>query len=93
MTFDTTEKLSDLTKNDAATNRSDKKRAQSVLEVGMLNQFLEMEPAQMNFQFPLSKLTQELEKELDQDFFHDDNSVREKLIPKKDINNNIERKV
>ena len=59
----------------------------------MLNQFLWMEPAQTNSQFPLSKLTQDLERGLDQNFSHDKNVVREKLIPKKYINNNTERKV
>ena len=42
----------------------------------------------MNYpSFPLSKVTEDLEKELDLDFSSDDNTVRErKLIPKKDIN-------
>ena len=59
----------------------------------MLNQFWGMEPAQTNSQFPLSKLTQDLGRELDQDFYYDYNPVHEKLIPKKDINNNTKRKV
>ena len=42
----------------------------------------------MNYpSFPLSKVTEDLEKELDLDFSSDDNTVRQKnLIPKKDIN-------
>ena len=42
----------------------------------------------MNYpSFPLSKVTEDLEKELDLDFSSDDNTIRErKLIPKKDIN-------
>ena len=43
----------------------------------------------MNYpSFPLNKVTEDLEKELDLDFSHDDNAVCEKnLIPKKDIKN------
>ena len=41
--------------------------------------------------FPLSKVTEDLEKELDLDFCYDDNTVREKnLTAKKDINKAIE---
>ena len=70
-----------------------KKEHDQCLEVGMLNQFLWMEPAQTNSQFPLSKLTQDLERGLDQNFSHDKNVIREKVIAKKYINNNTERKV
>ena len=57
--------------------------------MGPITQFMEAEQNQMNYpSFPLSKVTQDLEKELDLDFSHDDNTVHEKkLIPKKDINN------
>ena len=56
--------------------------------MGPITQFIEVEQKQMNYpSFPLSKVTEDLEKELDLDFSHDDNAVREKnLIPKKDIN-------
>ena len=41
--------------------------------------------------FPLSKVTGDLEKELDLDFSHDDNAVHKKsLIPKKDISDATE---
>ena len=55
------------------------------LEMGPITQFMEAEKNQTNYpSFPLSKVTQDLEKELDLDFSHDDNAVREKeLIPKK----------
>ena len=54
-----------------------KKEHDQFLEVGMLNQFLGMEPGQTNSQLPLRKLKQNLERELDEDFSHDDNAVRE----------------
>ena len=56
--------------------------------MGPITQFIEVEQKQMNYpSFPLSKVTEDLEKESDLDFSHDDNAVREKnLIPKKDIN-------
>ena len=60
--------------------------------MGPITQFMEVEQKQMkNPSFPLSKVTEDLEKELDLDFSHDDNAVHEnKFIPKKDINNAIE---
>ena len=59
------------------------------LEMGLITQFMEAEQKQMNYpSFPLSKVTQDLEKELDLDFSHDNNVVHEKkLMPKDDINN------
>ena len=63
-----------------------------ILEMAPITQFMEVEQKQMNHpSFPLSKVTEDLEKELDLDFCHDDNAVREKkLIAKKDINKAIE---
>ena len=76
------------------TNRSDKKKQDQffTLEMGLITQFIEVEQKQMNHtSFPLSKVTEDLEKELDLDFSHDDNTVRKKkLIPKKDISNATE---
>ena len=76
------------------TNRSDKKKQDQffTLEMGLITQFIEVEQKQMNHRpFPLSKVTEDLEKELDLDFSHDDNAVRKKkLIPKKDISNATE---
>ena len=61
------------------------------LEMGLITQFMEVEQKQMNYpSFPLSKVIEDLEKELDLDFSHDDNAVREKkFIPKKNISNAI----
>ena len=60
--------------------------------MGLITQFIVVEQKQMNHtSFPLSKVTEDLEKELDLDFSHDYNAVRKKkLIPKKDISNAIE---
>ena len=60
--------------------------------MGLITQFIGVEQKQMNHtSFPLSKVTEDLEKELDLDFSHDYNAVRKKkLIPKKDISNAIE---
>ena len=60
--------------------------------MGLITQFIEVEQKQMNHTlFPLSKVPEDLEKELDLDFSHDYNAVRKKkLIPKKDISNAIE---
>lgn len=44
-------------------------------EVGTLNQFSQMEATQMILPFPLSKLAQDLERELEPDFSNDDNTV------------------
>ena len=57
--------------------------------MGPITRFMEAEQNQMKYpSLPLSKVTQDLEKELDLDFSHDDNTVHEKkLIPKKDVNN------
>ena len=57
--------------------------------MGPITQSMEAEQKQMNYpSFPLSKVTEDLEKELDLGFFHDDNAIRKKnLIPKKYINN------
>ena len=76
------------------TNRSDKKKQDQffTLEMGLITQFIEVKQKQMNHtSFPLSKVTEDLEKELDLDFSHDDNAVRKKkLIPKKDISDATE---
>ena len=60
--------------------------------MGLITQFIVVEQKQMNHtSFPLSKVTEDLEKELDLDFSHDDNAIRKKkLIPKKDISNAVE---
>ena len=59
------------------------------LKMGLITQFMEAEQKQMNYpSFPLSKVTQDLEKELDLDFSHNNNVVHEKkLMPKDDVNN------
>ena len=59
------------------------------LEIGPTAQFMEAEQKQKNYpSFPLSKVTEDVERELDLDFSHDDNAIRKKnLIPKKDNNN------
>ena len=86
-----TDKLSNPNKNDTATNRSDKKWARPVFDIGngTDNSVYGAEQKQMNYpSSPLNKVTEDLEKELDLDFSHDDNAVCEKnLIPKKDIKN------
>ena len=84
MTFDATDELSNMNRNDTATNRSDKEKARP-LEMGPIAQFMKAEQKQMNHpSFPLTKVTEDLEKELNLDFSHDDNVVGEKkLIPKK----------
>ena len=52
--------------------------------MGPITQFIEVEQKQMNYpSFPLSKVTEDLEKELDLDFSHDDNAVRKKKIDTK----------
>ena len=82
MTFDATDQLSNLNKNDTVTKRSDKKEQDQfwTLEIGLITQFMEVEQKQMNHpSFPLSKFTEDLEKELDLDFSHDDNVVRKKI--------------
>ena len=51
------------------------------LETGPITQFMEVEEKQMNHpSFPRSKVTEDLEKELDLDFSHDKNAVRKKKI-------------
>ena len=59
------------------------------LKMGPITQFMEAEQKQMNYpSFPLSKVTEDLENELDLDFSEDGDVTREKrLIPKKHINN------
>ena len=59
------------------------------LEIRSTTQFMEAEQKQMNYpSFSLSKVTEDLERELELDFSHDNNAVRKKnLIPKKDNNN------
>ena len=49
MTFDATDELSNLNKNDTATNRSDKKEQDQFLtsEMGLITQFMEVEQKQM----------------------------------------------
>ena len=77
MTFDATDQVSNLNKNDRATDRSDKKEQEQfwTLEMGLITQVIEVEQKQMNHpSFPLSKVTEDLEKELDLDFSHDDNA-------------------
>ena len=68
-----------------------KKWARPVFDIGngTDNSVYGAEQKQMNYpSFPLNKVTEDLEKELDLDFSHDDNAVCEKnLIPKKDIKN------
>ena len=78
MIFDATDELRGLTKNDTVTNRFVKKEHDHFLEVETFNQFLEKEAAQMILPFPLSEILKDLEKELDQDFSHDNNVVCEK---------------
>ena len=94
MSFDATVELSNLNKNDAATNRSDKKEQDQFLTLEMepITQFMEVEQKQMNHpSFPLSKVTEDLEKELDLDFSHDNYAACKKnLIPKKYVSNAIE---
>ena len=94
MSFDATVELSNLNKNDTATNRSDKKEQDQflTLEMGRITQFMEVEQKQMNHpSFPLSKVIEDLEKELDLDFSHNNYAARKKnLIPKKYISNAIE---
>ena len=53
--------------------------------MGPIAQFMKAEQKQMNHpSFPLTKVTEDLEKELNLDFSHDDNVVGEKkLTPKK----------
>ena len=83
MTFDATDELSNLNKNDTATNRSDKKEQDQflTLEMGPITQFMEVEQKQMNHpSFLLSQVTEDLEKELDLDFSHDDNVVCTKNV-------------
>ena len=60
--------------------------------MGPITQFMEAEQKQMNYpSFPLSKVTEDLENELDLDFSQDGDVTREKrLIPKKYINNTNE---
>ena len=60
--------------------------------MGLITQFMEVEQKQMNYpSFPLSKVTEDVEKELDLDFSHDNNAVhKKKLIPKKGVSNAIE---
>ena len=68
MTSDATYELSSLNKNDTVTNRSDKKEQDQflALEMGPITQFMEAEQKQMNYpSFPLSKVIEALEKELD----------------------------
>ena len=51
------------------------------LEMRPITQFMEVGQKQMNYSsFPLSKVTEDLEKELDLDFSHDNNAVHEKNI-------------
>ena len=51
------------------------------LEMRPITQFMEVGQKQMNYSsFPLSKVTEDLEKELDLDFSHDNNAVHEKYI-------------
>ena len=51
-----------------------------MLEIALITQFMEVEQKQMNHpSFPLSKFTEDLEKELDLDFSHDDNVIRKKI--------------
>ena len=59
------------------------------LEMGPITQSMEVEQKLLNYpSFPLSKVTEDLEKELELDLSHDNNAVREKkIVPKKDINN------
>ena len=60
--------------------------------MGPITQFMEAEQKQMNYpSFSLSKVTEDLENELDLDFSQDCDVTREKrLIPKKYINNAYE---
>ena len=47
--------------------------------MGLITQFMKAEQKQMNHpSFPLSKVTEDIEKELNLDFSHDNNVVREK---------------
>ena len=49
------------------------------LEMGPITQFMEVEQKLLNYpSFPLSKVTEDLEKELELDLSHDNNAVREK---------------
>ena len=51
------------------------------LEMRPITQFMEVGQKQMNYSsFPLSKVTEDLEKKLDLDFSHDNNAVHEKNI-------------
>ena len=44
--------------------------------MGLTTQFMEAEQKQMNYpSFPLRKVTENLEKDLDLDFSHDNNAV------------------
>ena len=60
--------------------------------MGPITQSMEVEQKQMSHSlFPLSKVAEDLEKELDLDFSDEDNAVHKKyLMPKKDISNAIE---
>ena len=57
----------------------------------LITQFMEVEQKQMNYlSFLLSKVTEDLEKELDLDFSHDNNAIQgKKFMPKKNISNAI----
>ena len=56
-----------------------KKEHNQFSEEGTLNQFSQMDATQMILPFPLSKLAQDLERELELDFSHDDNTVCNKF--------------
>ena len=68
VTFDATDELSNLNKNDTVANRSDKKRARlfllinlKTMEIGPITQFMEVEQKQVNYpSFPLSQVTEDL---------------------------------
>ena len=49
------------------------------LEMGPITQFMEVDQKKKNYpSFPLSKVTEDLKKELDLDFSHDDNAIQKK---------------
>ena len=62
MTFDATDKINILIINGAATNRSDKKRAQSVFGRGNVKPIFGDKTCTSELAVSLSKLTQDLER-------------------------------
>ena len=51
------------------------------LEMGLITQFMKVEQKQINYpSFPLSKVTEDLEKELDLDLSHNVNEIQQTLM-------------